>query len=183
MTLEELWQLFPISLVPYKEEWKENFQEEMIILSDILKDVHLIRIEHIGSTAVKGIYAKDIVDILIEVSEACFDQAIKILNENHYIKMNQQDTRATFNKGYTDQGYADKVFHIHLRRDQDIDELYFRDYLIDYPLVAKSYETLKLSLWEKYTFNRDGYTEAKTDFIKEVTQKAKDLYKDRYEKK
>lgn len=97
--------------------------------------------------------------------------------------MNQQDTRATFNKGYTEQGYADKVFHIHLRRNKDIDELYFRDYLIDYPLVAKSYETLKLSLWEKYTFNRDGYTEAKTDFIKEVTQKAKDLYKDRYEKK
>ena len=50
----------------------------------------------------------------------------------------------------------------------------------DNPIIAKEYEKLKLSLWKSYEHNRDGYTNAKHEFISEYTQKAKEKYKDRY---
>ena len=49
-------------------------------------------------------------------------------------------------KGYTDAGFAEKVFRLHLRYTDDNDELYFKDYLNDFHDVAKDYEKLKLSL-------------------------------------
>ena len=69
---------------------------------------------------------------------------------------------------------------MHLRYIGDNNELYFRDYLIEHSDVAKEYEELKLKLWKKYEHNRDGYTNAKTEFVKRYTSKAKILYADRY---
>lgn len=60
--------------------------------------------------------------------------------------MSTEDRRISLNSGYTKNGFADKVFHIHLRYVGDNDELYFRDYLKDHPQIAKEYETLKLGL-------------------------------------
>ena len=75
----------------------------------------------------------------------------------------------------TKDGFADKVYHIHLRFSGDNDEIYFRDYLNAHPDVAKEYETLKLQLWRKYEHNRDAYTDAKTEFIFKWTAKARKL--------
>lgn len=88
--------------------------------------------------------------------------------------MSENDRRLSFNKGYTEDGFAERVFHLHLRRSGDNDELYFRDYLIAHPDAAKEYEKLKLSLWKPYEHDRDGYTEAKAELVKEYTSKAKD---------
>ena len=93
--------------------------------------------------------------------------------------MSQTEDRLSFNKGYTEQGFAERVFHLHLRYTGDNDELYFRDYLLEFPAVAKEYERLKLSLWKKYEHDRDAYTNAKTEFIQKYTQQAKILYKNR----
>lgn len=87
--------------------------------------------------------------------------------------MSEDDQRMSFNKGYTDNGFAEKVFHLHLRRIGDHDELYFRDYLNLHPGIAREYEKLKLGLWKQYEHNRDGYTDAKTEFVKKYTAKAK----------
>ena len=94
--------------------------------------------------------------------------------------MSQSENGLSFNKGYTENGFAERVFHLHLRYAGDNNELYFRDYLIEYPEVAKVYEELKLSLWKKYEHNRDAYTNAKTEFVKIYTEKAKILYGNRY---
>ena len=88
--------------------------------------------------------------------------------------------RVSFNKGYTKDGFADKVYHVHLRYIGDNDELYFRDYLNEYPEIAKEYEALKLSLWKKYEHNRDAYTDAKSDFVHRFTGKAREKYGNRY---
>ncbi len=85
-----------------------------------------------------------------------------------------------FNKGYTEKGFAEKVFHLHLKYIGDNDELYFRDYLMEHTDVAKEYERMKLRLWKEYEFNRDGYTNAKTNFIRKYTEKAKLEYGDKY---
>lgn len=89
----------------------------------------------------------------------------------------------SFNKGYTEDGFAEKVFHLHLRYLGDNDELYFRDYMLDNSIEAKQYEALKLSLWKKYEHDRDGYTNAKSEFILKYTDKAKNRFIDRYRRK
>ena len=77
-------------------------------------------------------------------------------------------------KGYTDSGFADRVFHIHVRNPGQNDELYFRDYLIAHPETAVEYAKLKRSLFKDYEHDRDGYTAAKGEFIRRITEKAKE---------
>ena len=168
LSLEELWNLFPIILSPYNSEWKRWADNEIQSLSTLLAH-YTPTINHIGSTAVPGIMAKPIVDILVEISSGCEWSEVKnILEMSGYICMCEAAKRMSFNKGYTPAGYADKVFHIHIHDLGDNDEIYFRDCLRKNPSVAKEYEILKLSLLPKYRNNRDGYTEAKTDFIAKV---------------
>ena len=68
-SLEELWQLFPIFLVPYKKEWAGWYREEKGRLEVLLGAGRVKRVSHIGSTAVSGIWAKNIIDILLEVPD------------------------------------------------------------------------------------------------------------------
>ncbi len=184
MTLEELWRLFPVFLVAPKEEWAISYAEEKTRLLSVLSDMEIKRISHIGSTAIKGIWAKDIVDIMIELPE---DEEMTTVAEkvarNGYIEMNRTSSRISLNRGYTEEGFAERVFHLHLRYAGDNNELYFRDYLNDHPDLAREYEKLKLSLWKKYEHDRDGYTQAKTDFVKDITKKAKAEYGFRYAEK
>lgn len=173
MTLEELWVLFPISLVPYSAKWKQWANEEIATISRLLSAFSPI-VNHIGSTAIEGIYSKPIVDILVEVPQCVLlDDVRSILERVGYICMSVSENRISFNKGYTPSGYAEKVFHIHVCRYGDNDEIYFRDYLISYPEVAKKYEALKLSLLPEFEHNRDGYTDEKAHFVKEITAVAK----------
>ena len=148
-----------------------------------LPEHQIVRLSHIGSTSVETIWAKPIVDILLEIpKEANMVVMRDLLLQNGYLLMSESQGRMSFNKGYTPSGFAERVFHLHLRYEGDHDELYFRDYLQEHPAVAKDYEKLKLSLWEQYEHNRDAYTEAKTDFIKNYTEEAKKLYGGRYER-
>ena len=183
MSLEELWQLFPIFLREHQDEWKDWYEEERLQLLSFLPEHQIVRLSHIGSTSVKTIWAKPIVDILLEIPKETDMAAMRnLLLQNGYLLMSESQGRMSFNKGYTPSGFAERVFHLHLRYEGDHDELYFRDYLQEHPAVAKDYEKLKLSLWKQYEHNRDAYTEAKTDFIKNYTEKAKKLYGGRYER-
>ncbi len=180
MTQEELWQLFPILLTEHNNKWNLWYNEEYKRLYGILSGFKA-RISHIGSTAIENIWAKPIIDILVEIP---FDNNIskvkELIVQNGYICMAENTQNISFNKGYTENGFAEKVFHLHLRYWGDNDELYFRDYMNDNPMIAKDYEKLKLLLWKSYEHDRDGYTNAKHDFISGYTQKAKQIYKDRY---
>lgn len=173
MTLEELWQLFPIILTEHKDFWGKYYAEEAVELKKLLPIA--TRINHIGSTAVQSIWAKPIVDILVEVDETVdLSKISATLQDNSWIKMSENNRRISFNKGYTESGFAEKVFHLHLRYVGDNDEIYFREYLIAHPEVAKDYEALKLELWKRYEYDRDGYTAAKSEFVKKYTALAKE---------
>lgn len=168
MTLAELWELFPIVLAAYNPDWPEWANEEVLELSTLLRDYNPI-INHIGSTAIPSIQAKPIIDILVEINPDADWQRIKEKMEAAgYISMSVSDSRMSFNKGYTPAGYTDKVFHIHFHISGDNDEIRFRDYLIAHSEVAKEYEILKLSLLPKYRNDRDGYTEAKSGFVRKI---------------
>lgn len=182
MTLEELWQLFPIILEKHHACWKDWYTEELHHLTQVLPAESVHRITHIGSTAIPEIGAKPIIDIMVETKpESDWDNVKERLTENGYLCMSETPDRLSFNKGYTEHGFASRVFHLHLRRQGDNDELYFRDYLAEHPQIAKEYESLKLTLWEKYEHNRDAYTEGKTEFIRRYTCKARELYAKKYE--
>ena len=181
MTLQELWNLFPIFLVPHDDKWNVYYDEIRNFLEKILSGYPIERISHIGSTAISGIWAKNIVDVMVEISKgADIDNVAKKIEESGFVRMSTEKNRISFNRGYTKNGFAEKVFHLHLRYAGDNDELYFRDYLNEHPQTAKEYEALKLKLWKQFEHNRDAYTNAKTDFIQKWTREAKKIYEGRY---
>lgn len=114
MTLEELWELFPIILTEHNEVWTKWYTEEARRLAGILPR-NDIRISHIGSTAINNIWSKPIIDILVELPMSLSLDSIKeILIQNDYICMLEQPNRKSFNSGYTSEGFAEKVFHLQL---------------------------------------------------------------------
>ena len=181
MTLEDLWQIFPIFLVEHRPEWADWYQEESQSLLSQLPDGLVKRISHVGSTAIPSIWVKNIVDILLEVaSKEDLAATCKLLTNHGWRIMFQDADQCSLNKGYTEDGFADQVFHLHLRLVGDHDELYFRDYLLGHPEIAKDYEQMKLGLWKQFEHDRNSYTDAKTDFIQRYTQLAKQDYEGRY---
>ncbi|SCH27741.1 dephospho-CoA kinase/protein folding accessory domain-containing protein [uncultured Ruminococcus sp.] len=182
LSLHQLWQLFPIQLVPHNPAWKEQYHQEAGRLKALFANDLLSRISHIGSTAVPAIWAKPIVDILAEFDpKASLSLLVPQLEENGWICMSKAPNRISLNKGYTEQEFAQQVFHLHLRRAGDCDELYFRDYLNHCPETAKDYEALKRTLWKKFQYDRDAYTSGKEKFITVCTRKAKQIFPGKYE--
>lgn len=179
MSLEELWRLFPVELAEHDGSHSIRFSRERESLAKLLPAGS--RISHIGSTAIKNIAAKPITDMLAEVPHgAIFDDVRSALESAGYICMSVSKGRMSFNKGYTPTGYEEEVFHLHLRYFGDNDELYFRDYLSEHADVAAEYAALKKELAVRYRYDRDGYTAAKSDFVKKYTERAKRKYGKRY---
>lgn len=184
MTNQELWTLFPIILSPYNPDWEDWYIEEENNLLDLMNSQNIVRINHIGSTAVFGMSAKPTVDILLEVStDTDTDELIQILENNGYIYLPQPDNpppHMMFLKGYSENGFADKVFHLHIRYPGDWNELYFKEYLRHHKNVSDQYAKLKKELKDKYEHDRDEYTKAKTDFIIKYTTIAREEWKGKY---
>lgn len=141
LSLEELWKLFPIELKEYDPQYSKWYKEIKNELVAILGD-SILRISHIGSTAVEGLLSKPIIDILLEIKhqDAVVLTVLKdrlvadgwlLMNSNveEYLRNSfiEGKLRFDFNKGYTPQGFAEKAFHLHLVPQGDHDELYFRD--------------------------------------------------------
>ena len=83
MTLEELWELFPIILKEHNEDYKDWYDLEKQRLLDCIDQNDIVRINHIGSTAVEGLIAKPTVDILLEIAAECnVEQLTDVLQHN-----------------------------------------------------------------------------------------------------
>lgn len=175
MTLEEFWELFPVFLVPHKDAWSKRFDRERRYIKNHIPKKYMSKIVHIGSTAVPSIQSKNIIDMLIIVNkETTLRDVAKKLTSYGYRVMESSKERVLLNKGYTKHGFARDVFHLHLRRANDTDEILFRDYLNEHPLSAKEYEALKISLADAHRNNLNAYKEAKTEFIENIMKKVVD---------
>lgn len=90
---------------------------------------NIMRINHIGSSAVEGLIAKPTVDILLEINNKTdIEQLTSILTQNGWTFMSSQKNpymQISFNKGYTKLGFAEKVYHSHIRYYGNWNELYF----------------------------------------------------------
>jgi GrpB-like predicted nucleotidyltransferase (UPF0157 family) len=181
LTPEELGKLFPIQIVPYDKNWVDIFNSESKLIKDTLGDNIALKIEHFGSTAVDGISAKPTIDILVEIpflTDNLKEMIIKKMTKIDYHFIWRTDERLPymhFVKGYTINGFEGNVFHIHMgdKSHPLWDRIYFRDYLRQNIKVAKEYESLKISLAEQFKYDREAYTNAKTEFVKRITEIAK----------
>ena len=178
---ERLARLYPVILREYNPAWPEWFAEEKTRLERLIGMKNIARISHCGSTSVPGLTAKPTVDILLEIDETIdIDELAEMMPVGEYICLRREvnslseHDRVMIIKGYTDIGFADKVFHIHVRAPGDWDELYFRDYLITHPKIAAEYAELKRNLFKEYEHDRDGYTAAKGKFVRQITKKARE---------
>jgi GrpB-like predicted nucleotidyltransferase (UPF0157 family) len=173
-----------VAVVPYDPNWPRLFEEEKQHLLRCVPPGLVRRIEHFGSTAVPGLPAKPIVDILVEVTglDETRQRIAPILEEqgyDYFWRPSWGDDVPPFYAWFIKRGRDGKrTHHIHMVEDyfEHWDCLFFRDYLIEHPEATKEYADLKLSLSQVYQNDRVAYTRAKTDFIAHVTEIAKELY-------
>ncbi|MBI5231072.1 MAG: GrpB family protein [Coriobacteriales bacterium] len=168
----------PVEVVDYDPDWPASFEREKAHLLASLPAGIVVRIEHFGSTAVPGLSAKPIVDILVEVTdlEAVRREVVPILQAEGY----EYFWRPTFGDHgepfyawfiKRDPATGLRTHHIHMVEggfDSHWERLLFRDYLIAHPEVADRYGELKRELANDPKLDRVGYTHAKSDFIAEV---------------
>ena len=174
-----------IAIVPYDPHWPEIFAQEKLHLRSCLPSDLLGRIEHFGSTAVPGLAAKPIVDMLVEVTSLIETrQRIKPIlegQEYEYLwRPSSGDNVPPFYAWFIKRDRnGTRTHHIHMVEAdfEHWDRLLFRDYLIDHPHTAQEYGDLKKKLSFQHQGDRAAYTQAKGVFIKNVTELAKRPYK------
>jgi GrpB-like predicted nucleotidyltransferase (UPF0157 family) len=174
MTLEKLGQIFPIIICEPSEKWQDFFQTESKLIADSFSKSDIVRIDHIGSTAIPELKAKPTIDILLQVSNQIdtqkLDDVFKPLGYQLTKQPDNPPPHMTFVKGYTNHGFNGQAYHVHIRYKGDWDEIRFRDYLINHKEIAKDYEDLKLQLADKYKNDREAYTDSKTNFIEKINK-------------
>lgn len=141
--------------------WKEMFDNEKKILSNIFPNSV---IEHVGSTAVKGLLAKPIIDIAVGLNSLNIDNVIDKLND-YEIKYNS-DEILLIKEENNETNYLIHVLDINSDRYKNM--IRFRDILINNSKIRKEYEELKINLKNKYSNDRIMYTKSKEDFIKRI---------------
>ena len=173
-----------VAVVPYDPRWPVLFKEEKAHLLSCLPKTLVKRIEHFGSTAVPGLAAKPIVDMLVEVTS--LDETRQkipfILEPKGYDyfwrPMWGDDTPPFYAFFIKRNAGGNRTHHIHMveAHFELWDRLLFRDYLIEHLHVAQDYSKLKRTLSKYHTNDRVAYSEAKTDFIVRITNIAKRYY-------
>jgi GrpB-like predicted nucleotidyltransferase (UPF0157 family) len=155
-----------VEVVPYRPEWPEQYQSEASALEPLAAPA-LVRLEHIGSTAVKGLAAKPVIDMLMEVtSVAALDQVASRLAARGY------QARGEFGiagRRYFTLGERPRIFNLHCFASGDAHLLRhraFRDYLACHPGVVAEYGELKLMLSSLYRSDIEAYMDGKDSFIK-----------------
>lgn len=172
-----------VAIAPYDPHWPELFRREKDHLLSCLPSDLIARIEHFGSTAVPGLAAKPIVDLLVEVTdlEATTHRIAPILESQGYEyfwRPTHGEDGPPFYAWFIkrDQATRARTHHIHMVEPQFVehwDRLFFRDYLIEHPDVANEYQALKFHLAATYPNDRIAYTNGKSEFIRRVTERAK----------
>lgn len=175
-----------VDIVPYDLRWPEMFGSEKDHLLACLPNDLIRRVEYSGSTAVPGLAAKPVLDVLVEVADlqATRDRIAPVLEAQGYDYFGRPthgDDGPPFNAWFIkrDPGTGVRTHHIHMVEAGFVehwDRLLFRDYLVAHPQVALEYQRLKLHLPSAHPRDRVAYTKGKTEFIVRVTEEARRFY-------
>ena len=171
-------------VVEYNPGWPRLFEQEKRHLLSCLPGGLIGRIVHFGSTAIPGMAAKPIVDILVEVVSLKETQKriVPVLEAggyDYFWRPAWDNDTPPFYAWFIKRNAAGiRTHHIHMvEKDSELwDRLLFRDYLIEHPDVAGEYRALKFNLARRYPSDRIAYTRGKTEFITNLTLTAKAYY-------
>jgi len=166
-----------VEIVPYDPGWDTLFAVEADRLRAVLDPGLILGIEHFGSTAVPGMAAKPIIDILIAVSSLAWAKTsmVEPITGLGYLYWaeNPKSDRMFFVKGMPPHGER-RTHHVHITEpDGEMwrRRLRFRDYLRANPGEARCYEALKRQLAARYPGDRERYTDAKTEYVEAAWRK------------
>jgi len=163
-----------VKLLPHNDEWEIEFDRVKPFLMQAL-DVKSEDIQHVGSTAIKGIAAKPILDIAVEI------ESFSELKIENMLKLGYDDRQEAGVPGrrlFVLRGIEGvSLHHIHCFErygDGFRKQIFFRDYLIGHPEIAKQYNDLKIGLAFMNPDDRKRYTEGKNQFVQYVLHQMKD---------
>jgi GrpB-like predicted nucleotidyltransferase (UPF0157 family) len=164
-----------VKLVDYTPEWNDEFNR---VKSNIMQNLNIEenRIEHIGSTAIKGMSAKPILDILVGVDDIQnVDEAIfSGLKNVGFLRLRVERPNEIVLAKFTDKTYEEKTHYIHLVEFQNElwdNLIFFRDYLNSNEEARKEYLEIKLEYLKKSTTGVNEYTDYKEEFVKNIFKK------------
>ena len=175
----EIYKNDAIEIVLYNAEWPHMADLEIKKLHEVLPADHILDIQHIGSTAIPGISAKPIIDIQIAVDslpaikQPAID-ALKILGYEYWYE-NPDPERMFFVKGMPPFGEK-RSHHVHIVRPTSRhwqEKIQFRDYLLSHPEAVTEYAQLKTTLATQHRYDRELYTDSKTQFVNDILKKAR----------
>ena len=163
-----------VKVIPPDQNWIHQFELEVNVLKDIFGDL-IIQIHHIGSTAIKGIFSKPIIDLMPEVTDITrVDDFNDKMIEIGFLPKGEFGIP---NRRFFIQGNEiNHLNHIHIfeKGNSEIERhILFRDYLNNHSVEAKKYSELKIKLAKEYRFDIIGYMNGKDSFIKNIDNKAK----------
>jgi GrpB-like predicted nucleotidyltransferase (UPF0157 family) len=163
----------PVHIVPYDVSWPSRFEEEQTLLQEAIGHWLTGPIEHIGSTAIPGLAAKPVIDIMAAVESLDASRpAISRLERRGYCYF---PYRSDVEHWFCKPSPAFRTHHLHLVPFESrlwFEQLAFRDYLRARPEVALEYSELKCRLAEQHRFDREAYTDAKGPFVQRILREA-----------
>jgi GrpB-like predicted nucleotidyltransferase (UPF0157 family) len=178
-----------VAIVPYDPRWPELFRREKEHLLSRLPAELIRRVEHFGSTAVPGLAAKPIVDLLVEVADLQATRVriaplLEAQGYDYFWRPTHGEDGPPFYAWFIkrDPSSGVRTHHIHMVEAafrEHWERLLFRDYLIEHPTVASDYQDLKLRLASSCPSDRVAYTKGKSEFILKATEQAKRFYRQR----
>lgn len=159
----------PILIVPYDAGWVAKFEEEKAALEALLAPWRRGPIEHVGSTAVPGLCAKPVIDIMVGVTSLAESEPAKVaLSQAGY---QYAEYKTDVMHWFCKPSFAMRTHHLHLIPYGSPlwrDRLRFRDALRTNEALAADYAALKLDLAQRFEFDREAYTDAKSPFVARV---------------
>lgn len=163
-----------VSLEKNYELYKKIFKEEKAYLESVFKE-NTFKIEHVGSTAVKNLLSKPVVDIAIGVDDLnSFKKYYSLLNKRYTITENLEKEEILLVKENEKETFC--LIHVlDIKSNRYTNMIKFRDILINNVDILKKYENLKIDLAKKYKDDRKNYTKSKNEFINEVLKNKKEI--------
>jgi GrpB-like predicted nucleotidyltransferase (UPF0157 family) len=165
----------PIALVEHDPSWHDRFLIQQAVLARLLQPWLAAPPEHVGSTAVPGLRAKPIVDIIAPVrSFPAAQAAVPVLERDGWLFW-PDDPNRSYRLWFLRPTPAARTHHLQIMR-HDHPELHrlllFRDALRNDPALRQAYAALKDRLATQHRLDRDAYTDAKSDFVQSVLRAA-----------
>ena len=161
----------PVEIVEYDRRWQDQFAAQRDRLAALLGPWLAAPVQHVGSTSVPGLAAKPIVDILVPVrSLSDVQRTIPLLADDGWWHWPDDPSR-TWRIWFLRPRPEARTHHLYLIEDGDphIDRLCaFRDRLRADDALRDEYAALKRRLAESFRHDRDGYSNAKTEFVERV---------------